>query len=63
MFSTIYNSILINAEFTEGMIIYFDSDLTTPVTGYLYVSLIGTSEIFELNTGTGEVVFNTGFNC
>lgn len=59
-FSTVWSS---SAEFTEGMTLYFDSDLTTLVTGYFYVSFLGTSEIFELNIGTGVVEFNTGLNC
>jgi hypothetical protein len=58
--TTVYS---LSAEFTEGITLYFDSELTTIVDGYLYVSFLGTSEIFELNTSTGEVVFNTGFSC
>lgn len=59
-FTTIYSS---NPEFTEGITLYFDSGLTNVVTGYMYVSLIGTSEIFDLNIGTGVVLANTGLNC
>jgi hypothetical protein len=59
-FTTIYSS---NPEFTEGITLYFDSGLTSVVTGYMYVSFLGTSEIFDLNIGTGVVLANTGLNC
>ena len=58
--TTVYS---LSAEFTEGITLYFDSELTTIVDGYLYVSFLGTSEIFELNIETGVVGTNTGFNC
>ena len=58
--TTVYSP---SAEFTEGITLYTDSGLGTVVSGYIYVSFIGTSEIFELNIGTGVVETNTGFNC
>jgi len=58
--TTVYSSY---PEFTEGIFLYFDSDLITAVTGYLYVVFLGTSVIYNLDISTGEVLSNTGLNC
>jgi hypothetical protein len=50
-------------EFTEGIALYYDSGLTSLVTGYVYVVFIGTSIIYSLDPVTGIVQSNTGLNC
>lgn len=49
--------------FDTGVVMYEDIELTTPVTGYLYISNVSTGEIFALNSGTGEVGVDTTYNC
>ena len=48
--------------FGAGITLYSDIGLTTPVTGYLYVTLNGYN-IFNLNTSTGKVGSDTGSAC
>lgn len=59
-FTTVYSS---SPEFTEGITLYTDLELTTIVTGYLYVDFIGTGIVYNLNIGTGVVGSNTGLDC
>lgn len=50
------------APFGSGVTMYYDSGLTTPVTGFTYIS--GTSgNIFQINTGSGIVGADTGSAC
>ena len=46
-------------ETLEGMVLYTDKELTTPVTGYDYVLEVATETIFNLNDTTGEVESET----
>ena len=55
---TLYSSL----PFASGVIMYSDIGLTTPVTGYTYITKNG-SNIFELNTSTGVVGIDTGTAC
>lgn len=51
------------APFAVGQIVYLDSGLTTPVTGYSFIVNNNDNNIFNLNSGTGQVGFNTGISC
>lgn len=55
---TLYSS----APFGAGITMYSDIGLTTPVTGYAYVTTNG-ANIFNLNTSTGVVGADTGNAC
>jgi hypothetical protein len=48
--------------FGPGVTMYSDIGLTTPVTGYAYITTAG-QDIYNLNTGTGVVGTDTGSNC
>lgn len=52
-----------NLPFGSGTFMFSDPGLTVPVTGYSYISSLSTSEIFILNSTTGQVGVNTGSNC
>lgn len=49
--------------FGAGVILYEDIQLSTPVTGYAFVSSVSTGEIYSLDSGTGEVGADTTYNC
>jgi hypothetical protein len=51
-----------NGAFTVGSILYTDSSLINPQTGYSYV-VDGSHSIYNLNSGTGAVGSSTGLNC
>lgn len=55
---TLYSS----APFAPGVTLYVDIALTTPVTGYSYVTLSGFN-IYNLNSATGVVGVDTGSAC
>jgi hypothetical protein len=56
--STLYT----NGAFAVGGILYTDSSLTTPVTGYAYV--VGEANaIYNLNSITGQIGSSTGLSC
>ena len=50
-----------NGAFATGSILYQDSGLTTPVTGYSYV--VANNTIYNLNSVTGAIGGSTGLTC
>jgi hypothetical protein len=48
---TLYSS----EPFDEGVIMYTDFNLDTEITGYTLIAYLGASDIYALNSGTGEV--------
>lgn len=52
-----------NGAFGIGSVVYQDSALTIPVTGYTYISNIYSLIIYALSTTTGEVLSTTGQSC
>jgi hypothetical protein len=52
-----------NGAFGVGQVLYYDSALSTPVTGFAYVVQSVSSEIFNLNSSTGVVGSYTGLSC
>lgn len=55
---TLYSS----QPFASGVTMYTDIGMTTPVTGYIYITIPG-SNIFGINTSTGVVGTDTGSSC
>lgn len=51
------------AALVPGNTMYLDSGLTTPVTGFSYISDSVGTEIFNLDSGTGVVGSTTGVGC
>ena len=52
-----------NGAFVPGAVLYEDSSLTTPVTGYSYVVNVVNSHIYNLNSVTGIIGSDTGLTC
>lgn len=52
-----------NGAFAVGGILYSDSALTTPVTGYSYVVNAANNHIYNLNSVTGAIGSDTGLAC
>lgn len=52
-----------NGAFGIGKVLYIDSALTTPVTGYTFVVNSVDGIIYNLNTSTGVVGASTGLSC
>ena len=52
-----------NGVFAVGGILYTDSALTTPVTGYTYVVDGANNHIYNLNSSTGAIGADTGLTC
>ena len=52
-----------NGVFAVGGILYTDSGLSTPQTGYSYVVDTATNIIYNLNTSTGVIGSSTGLAC
>jgi hypothetical protein len=52
-----------NGAFAVGGVLYLDSGLTTPVTGYSYVVQNATNIIYNLNGSTGTIGASTGLSC
>lgn len=52
-----------NGAFATGLILYYDSALTEPVTGFTFVANPSTNHIFNLNSSTGLIVSDTGTLC
>lgn len=52
-----------NGAFAVGGILYSDSSLTSPVTGYSYVVDGATNTIYNLNSVTGAIGVSTGLSC
>ena len=49
--------------FAIGVVLYTNSGLTIPMTGYSYVVDNNTGDIYTVNSSTGEVLSNTGNTC
>lgn len=49
--------------FAIGKILYSDSSLNTPISGYSYVAVTGGEIIYTVHTTTGEVLANSGDRC
>ena len=56
---TLYSAV----PFAIGVALYYDSALTSLVTGYLYVIPVGSSIIYNINTSTGVVGADSGYRC
>lgn len=52
-----------NGAFGVSKVVYVDSALTTPQTGYSYVLEIATGKIYNLNSSTGVVGADTSLTC
>jgi hypothetical protein len=52
-----------NGAFPGSGILYQDSALTTPQTGYSYVLQVSSSTIYALNSSTGVIGSSTGLSC
>ena len=52
-----------DSPFGIGVILYTDFALTTPVTGYGYVSDVNTGKVYTVDNATGEVLTDTGSTC
>ncbi len=52
-----------NGAFAVGLVLYYDSALTTPVTGFDFVMNTGDNVIYNLNNATGVIGVSTGLNC
>jgi hypothetical protein len=52
-----------NGPFAVGGVLYYDSALSLPVTGNLFVVNTATNQIFNLNNVTGIIGAATGANC
>lgn len=57
--TTLYTS----GAFAVGKILYTDSALTSPVTGFIYVLNLSDNKIYNLNTSTGLVGADTTSTC
>jgi hypothetical protein len=53
----------VSGALTTGEILYFDRYAQTPVTGYRTFNAGFGAETYEINPGTGEIGFGTGFFC
>lgn len=49
--------------FGVGVVVYTDSGLLSPLTGYNYIADYSTGEIYTINPLTGEVISDTGSTC
>ena len=56
---TLYTS----GAFAVGGTLYYDSALTTVVTGYSYVLQSSTNKIYNLNSSTGQIGSDTSLSC
>lgn len=52
-----------NGSFTVGGILYTDSGLSLPQTGYSYVVNTSNNHIYNLNSSTGVIGSDTGLSC
>ncbi|HUM53185.1 MAG TPA: hypothetical protein PK431_15270, partial [Chitinophagales bacterium] len=52
-----------NGVFAVGGILYSDSGLSTPVTGYSYVVNTANNHIYNLNSSTGQIGSDTSLAC
>jgi hypothetical protein len=58
--TTVYSS---SVTFETGMTLYLDECMQIPVTGFNYVVLQLSGEIYSIDSGTGVVGSNTGLTC
>lgn len=49
--------------FGVGVVVYTDSGLTSPLTGYNYIANYSTGQIYTIDNATGEVLSDTGSSC
>lgn len=56
-------SLYTNGAFAPGQVLFQDSALTTPQTGFIYVVQLSTNTIFNLNSSTGQIGASTGTMC
>lgn len=61
--SGVQQTLYTNGAFAPGKVLYVDSALTTPATGYSYVVQNSTLGIYNLNSGTALVGSATGTSC
>jgi hypothetical protein len=52
-----------NSPFASGVTMYTDIGLTTPVTGFTFISAATSGNIFAIDTSTGVVGVDTGNGC
>lgn len=52
-----------NGAFAIGKVLYQDSTLTTPLTGYTYISNNGNNSIYTVDTLTGQVLTDSTYAC
>lgn len=52
-----------NGAFAVGQVLYYDSALTTPVTGFAFVVQSATNIIYNLNNTNGTIGASTGLSC
>lgn len=52
-----------NGAFAIGSILYYDSALVIPVTGFAFVVNVATQIIYNVNISTGQVLSVTGSSC
>jgi hypothetical protein len=52
-----------NGVFAVGGILYDDVALTTPTVGFSYVVNTANNHIYNINSGTGAIVSDTGLSC
>ena len=48
---------------SPGQIAYYDQYGAVPIRGYKYFTYGGGNEVYDINPGTGEIGFGTGFIC
>lgn len=56
---TLYSSI----PFAPGVTMYVDNTLLTPITGFNFIALVSSGNVYNLDSGTGVVGSATGNNC
>lgn len=49
--------------FAEGAFMFYDSALSTPVTGFVYIVQVSTNNIYNIDSLTGEVGVDTTNDC
>ena len=58
--TTVYTA---DGTITYGEVVYVDAGLTTPLTGYTYISDYSIGIVHHLNVTTGLIGTNAGYNC
>lgn len=57
------NTVYTSGGWGIGTVIYTDTGLTTPLTGYNYIVNTATNIIYEINVSTGAIQLDTGLTC